>query len=225
MSLTSPGRDTDRDWEAIAASDPYFGSLNNPRYKGQNLPPEIVDEFFQTGAAEVAHLLRLFDRSFSRPERFTHVIDFGCGVGRLLRALVPLTENLTGVDVSQPMLKTARRHVPDAILVPHIPDGPFDWINSFVVFQHILPERGMDLLEQLLARAAPNCLLSLHFTISVLAREDQGDVGRISLYEYDVPLILNCLADAGFTRVVTEYLRHGEDRALRLVSARGRYAI
>lgn len=224
MTKPRPNRDTDRDWETIAKSDPYFGSLTNPAFKGKTLSPEIQAAFLESGRSDIAHTLALFRRNFQPPERFFHGLDFGCGAGRWLTAMVPHTDALTGVDVSKSMRKVAKAQVKSATITPTLPEGRFDWINSFAVFQHIMPERGLELLDDLLAVAAPDACLSVHFAIDVLPRPDQGNVGRISLYAYDFPTILGRMAKAGFSRVVTEYLDHGMDKGVRLISARGRFA-
>lgn len=224
MTLPSPDRDTDRDWELIGQTRPFYGSLSDPRFDAAELDSEARAAFIASGEADIAHTLSLFQRFFSPPERLTHALDFGCGAGRLLPAMSAHAHRLSAVDISSGMIGKAKSFAPNAVYSRGIPDGPFDWINSLVVFQNILPARGLTLLDELLARAAPDGLLSVHFTISVAPRPDKGDVGRISLYQYDLPTILDRLASAGFSRVVTEYLDHGADKGVRLITARGAFA-
>lgn len=49
-------------------------------------------------------------------------------------------------------------------LLDAFPDEPADWVNSFLVFQHILPERGIFLLRRLFACLAPGGVATLHLT-------------------------------------------------------------
>jgi SAM-dependent methyltransferase len=75
-------------------------------------------------------------------------LDFGCGAGRSTRFLRGLGFDVTGVDVSQPMLEQARALDPggDYRLVGHgdlgsLPGGTFDLILSAFTFDNI-PTRG-----------------------------------------------------------------------------------
>ncbi len=45
------------------------------------------------------------------------------------------------------------------------PEGPFDWLNSYIVFQHIQPETGYQILAGLLEKAARAAVVSLHLTV------------------------------------------------------------
>ena len=64
--------------------------------------------FFATGEAEIAHVLAVADglRPVARTGR---ALDFGCGVGRLTRALGTRFERAVGVDISEAMVAQARR--------------------------------------------------------------------------------------------------------------------
>ena len=225
-------RDTDADWHAIGASDPFAGATGNVRLRGTALSEAGRGALLAGGAADIAHTHAMLARHFAPPERFGHGLDFGCGVGRHLAAMGGHCRAVTGVDVSRPMLAQARSLAPDAALSTDIPDGPFDWINSLVVFQHILPARGLALLERLLAVCAPDAALSLHVALRVPPPTpgepgpgpDPGpDPGHVSLFAYDLPEVLGRLAGAGFASVHAEWLSMGEVHGVRLFSARGRY--
>ena len=76
-----------------------------------------------------------------------HVVDIGCGVGRLTRALAGRADRVTGIDVSSEMLTRARELNPDLTSVDWIQgdgeslqpigDSSKDGCFSHVVFQHI----------------------------------------------------------------------------------------
>ena len=66
-------------WEANAKKDPLFSILSS----GGNLS---VDDFFATGEEEISRVFDFMRQSgvLVKPEIF---LDFGCGVGRISRAL------------------------------------------------------------------------------------------------------------------------------------------
>ena len=97
------GRDFGRD-------DPYFGVLSHEEYSGENLTPTGVEKFFKSGEAHVAQLLALIERT-TIPLRSGRVLDFGCGVGRLLIPLATRFCDANGVDVSEGMLTECKKNL------------------------------------------------------------------------------------------------------------------
>jgi len=103
-----------------------------------------ADEFWRSGDDIIDRSLELFGRSFDGSER---VLDIGCGIGRLTRALSSRAANVVGVDVSDEMVRQAREALADVGNVEielgnghdlgGLADGSFDAVYSFVVFQHI----------------------------------------------------------------------------------------
>jgi ubiquinone/menaquinone biosynthesis C-methylase UbiE len=103
-----------------------------------------ADAFWRSGDEVVDRSLGMFGLSFNGSER---VLDIGCGVGRLTRALSTRAASVVGIDVSDEMVKQAREAVADLGNVDiqlgngtdlaGLPDSSFDAAFSFVVFQHI----------------------------------------------------------------------------------------
>jgi ubiquinone/menaquinone biosynthesis C-methylase UbiE len=135
-----------RDWEDLGDLDPCWAVLADPehRFGRWNL-----DEFFRSGEQQIASLSTDMQRLGS-PARRERALDFGCGVGRLTRALSPHFRHCYGVDVSAPMISSARalnaafhncefvrNDYPDLRMFP---DAHFDLIYSVLVLQH-LPTR------------------------------------------------------------------------------------
>src|SRR5437763_375944 len=71
------------DGEERAAIDPLYAILSEPSKRGGRWDK---DEFLATGAQEVASLVAKAGR-LGYPKRRTTALDFGCGVGRIARAL------------------------------------------------------------------------------------------------------------------------------------------
>jgi ubiquinone/menaquinone biosynthesis C-methylase UbiE len=91
-------------WEALGTNDPYWAVLTDP---GKKAGRWNKAEFFQTGIDEIGSLLKKISRLGIQP-RFELALDYGCGVGRLSRALSTSFERVLGIDISDAMLSEAR---------------------------------------------------------------------------------------------------------------------
>lgn len=189
-------RNTDEDWQHYGAFEPYYGVLTHERFLRANLTDEALDEFWRTGQDDVQRFWKELVRLYGERE-VQRALDFGCGVGRLTQAIAKLADTAVGVDVSPEMIVEGRSRAPSNVeLTVDMPDGPFDWINSYIVFQHIPPNRGYDLFERLLSRAGETCLLSVHFTFFKDGRglNDHGiDAMRFGTWDGEVirPIMRN----------------------------------
>jgi SAM-dependent methyltransferase len=134
-----------RDWDELADVDPVWAVLASPA-AGRRWQ---LDEFFRTGAGELSGALDVAGK-LGRPHRFGAALDFGCGLGRLTRALAERFDEAVGVDVSARMLAQARRLNADRVncrfVLTEAGDlgmfaaGSFDLVYSSIVLQH-LPTR------------------------------------------------------------------------------------
>jgi len=238
LGSSSLARDTDQDWRVIAETEPFFGVLANERFLSGNLTPVAVEEFYETGRADIAHVVdTLTDVSRSRFAPDT-ALDFGCGVGRLSFPMASYARRVIGVDVADDMLRVAReqaeaRHVAAVEFRSTLPDENVDWINSLIVFQHIPPERGYDILGELVDRLAPHGFVSVQMTvfrdrrhtaeiirdladhtfdgrtIELLGGPEKASLGSMSMYDYDMNRVLRILFMGGITSVVAEHTNHG----------------
>ena len=87
-----------RDWEDLAKLDAFRAVL---------VEPQSEEEFFRSGADEVAAVLAEAER-LGRPAQRERALDFGCGLGRLTRALAGSFAECVGVDISATMVERAR---------------------------------------------------------------------------------------------------------------------
>ena len=132
-----------QDWERLAEVDALWAVLTRPGRKGGRWD---VEEFFATGEAEIAHVFSVAD-SLGRPARRERALDFGCGVGRLTRALGARFESALGVDISAGMVEQARRlneafpscefRVNATSDLAQLETGSFDLVYSSIALQHI----------------------------------------------------------------------------------------
>jgi ubiquinone/menaquinone biosynthesis C-methylase UbiE len=133
-------------WDELAKLDPLWVILHEPDKKhgrwGQ-------DEFFARGEAEVSSLLTRCHELGITP-RYGRALDFGCGVGRLTRALGSRFSECVGMDISSEMVSLARKFNEEFSNCEFVvslsdklpfPDESFDFVSTFIVLQHIHTER------------------------------------------------------------------------------------
>ena len=174
--MTILANDSDRDWECFGRNDPYFGVVVDARFHRERLTPEAIEEFFATGRTHVDRVFEVIHRHLDPSFAPKRTLEFGCGVGRVLVALAARTERIVGVDVSESMLREAARNcdmrgVTNVELVQGSSAlaglaGRFDLVHSFIVLQHVPPERGLRLLEHLVDLVADDGIAVLHVLYS-----------------------------------------------------------
>lgn len=135
-----------RDWDEIGRLDALWAILSDPMKRHGRWD---VDEFMATGQREIDAMLATAER-WNLPERRDHALDFGCGVGRLTRALAIHFAGVTGVDISDVMVSRAKAihaDMPNCVFevlleggLSAMPDRSFNCIYSRIVLQHI-PDR------------------------------------------------------------------------------------
>ena len=154
-----------RDWEELAAADPLWAILAGPDQRGGRWDTE---KFFATGEQEIAELLDSMEQ-VGGIEQSGRALDFGCGVGRLTRALAGRFGEAVGVDISEEMVRLARElneDVPGSSFVVNtkadlsvFDDSSFDLVYTTLVLQH-LPRRELQraYLEEFLRVLRPGGL-------------------------------------------------------------------
>jgi SAM-dependent methyltransferase len=126
-------------WDLRAGEDPFFYVDTR-----QALGAPDEEAFWRAGEEVVDHLLESFGLSL-RPTEV--VVEIGCGIGRLTRALAHRVGSVDALDVSQTMLDHARKHNPelgnvrwihgDGSTLAPLTGASYDACVSFVVFQHL----------------------------------------------------------------------------------------
>jgi 2-polyprenyl-3-methyl-5-hydroxy-6-metoxy-1,4-benzoquinol methylase len=158
-------RNTQRHWEKLARTDPFWAVLTDDHKKGNQWR---LAEFFRTGAAAVeADLATVQARC---PDmKFGAALDFGCGVGRLSQALAGRFQRVVGVDISGAMLDLARSHNRHGRRVEYLlntredlrllADGQFDFVYSLITLQHLEPAYARRYIAEFVRVAAPGGLI------------------------------------------------------------------
>ncbi len=167
----------EQDWQELGIIDPFYAVLSHADKKfGQ------WDEraFFTTGESEIASLMkRAGDLTYPK-ERGT-ALDFGCGVGRLTRALSAFFSTVDGVDISASMVEQAKRlhhHLPSCRFIQNtepnlslFPSDHFDLIYSSIVLQHVSdPDAVKSYLAEFVRTLKPNGLAAFHLPIHLPIR-------------------------------------------------------
>ena len=140
----------EQDWNELAALDPYWAILTT---SGKRFGRWDHDEFFATGTAEAAALVDRIEE-LGHPLNRERALDFGCGLGRLTRALGQHFAQCVGVDISENMVLRARELNADVRGVSFVvnragdlglfADGSFDLIYTTIVLQHIPDRRTIE---------------------------------------------------------------------------------
>jgi SAM-dependent methyltransferase len=241
----TPVRDTDMDWREIGDSQPFWGVLTHPQFRRENLNAESLAAFYASGAEHMAELAGIFEQLTGEAFHASAALDFGCGTGRLAEAMKGYADAVTGYDISPGMLEAARKHGAGKVdYTGDMPGGMFDWVNSYIVFQHIPPARGLELLATLLGRLAPRGYVSLHFTIYRNAEHrgvappgvrvsrvrrvarwlrrqaprlmPQPPAGTMMMYDYDLNRLCEMLNRAGIDRMLLVHEDHGGHHGVKI---------
>jgi len=132
----------EQEWDAMVVIDPLWAILSDPAKRGGGWETK---EFLATGEGDVAHLVGVAQRS-GRPLAHSQALDFGCGVGRLTRALASRFGEAIGVDVSGEMIRQAEAGSTEVGNIRFVHDstpnlvrlgpGTFDLVLSLFVLQH-----------------------------------------------------------------------------------------
>jgi SAM-dependent methyltransferase len=227
-------RSSSTEWDELGAREPYFAVLTDERFLRGRID---LKEFYATGEADVERLL-----DGLHPQS---ALDFGCGVGRLTRALARRVPDVVGVDAAPSMLRLAAEAVPSATFLSEIPERRFDFVCSLIVFQHIPLREGYRLVDQLLGIVADGGTAALHFTfrrpggaLRRLARRirarvplvhriaarlegDRRGLPYMQMNEYDRDAILARFSAAGFGEPKLVPTDHGGIEGAIVMARRG----
>jgi ubiquinone/menaquinone biosynthesis C-methylase UbiE len=156
-----------RDWDDLAAEDLYWSILSDPDKRFED---RAAEAFFASGRTEIDGVLTRA-AGLGLPEAFGNALDFGCGAGRLTRALAVRFDEVVGVDISARMIEEAQALNRDCAnctfelnVAPDLRrfgDASFDGVYSSIVLQHLPSNSSIErYLEELVRVLRPGGLLA-----------------------------------------------------------------
>ncbi len=153
-------------WDKLGEIDAMWAIVtNDPSKLGHGWQ---ADEFFATGRVEIDGIFTTLDRLAPDLARGA-ALDFGCGVGRLSRALARRYARVVGVDIAPSMIRQAgelNADVPQCEwLVNDQSDlrvfagDTFDLVYSNVVLQHMRPEYAYAYMREFVRVTKPGGMI------------------------------------------------------------------
>lgn len=218
-----------KQWEALG-TDPYWAVLSDPAKKDGKWNKA---EFFQTGRDEIESLLaKILDLGVA--PKLALALDYGCGVGRLSRALSKSFGRVLGVDISEAMLSEARwanaefENIQflcnDGKSLSDVADGSVDFVYSNIVLQHSPRENQRLLIKEFCRVLRPGGVLVfqtpshenirtikgiLHLllgnrVLNIVRRIKDGKSRVMEMHTINRSDVLALLRDAGMLALETE---------------------
>ena len=125
-------------WNQAADENPYWYVSSYGSYDANR----NLEEFWASGLAIWTEIKQATGYT---PKPADTVVEVGCGVGRLTRAIAPDVGQVMALDISERMLAIARQaglpnadfRAVDGFALPGIPDRSVDLALAFCVFQHL----------------------------------------------------------------------------------------
>jgi len=147
-------------WNALGENNALGAILTSDGRMGAWTLPE----FLATGVIDVNRFMTDLDRIAPSTAR-RRALDFGCGVGRITRALAEHFDTVVGVDVAPSMIARAREVNADSpactfvlnrsATLDQLADGSFDVVYCRLVLQHIRPAIVRGYIREFVRLAAP----------------------------------------------------------------------
>tara|TARA_B100001750_G_C15485166_1_gene587837 strand:+ start:308 stop:1195 length:888 start_codon:yes stop_codon:yes gene_type:complete len=131
-------------------------------------------DFWQSGVNDCEKILGRNSDRFSnilqgKDPKKMHVLEIGCGIGRLLIPMSNIFQNVVGIDISPEMVRIGKektQEISNCEIVENngsdlslFSDNYFDFCYSFIVFQHI-PEKKIveEYIKEVSRVLKPGCL-------------------------------------------------------------------
>lgn len=232
-------------WKNIGKTDPYFGVLTHEEYRSENLDDNSKQAFFASGERHINRVAKVFNEMFPKQVfQPVNALDFGCGIGRLSLALAGHCQQVMGVDVSPAMLVEAQANqVSRGInnvrfqLVSEnsgFLSEQYDYIHSSMVFQHIHPNDGMEILNHLLFHLSSGgkAFLQITYHTNASVKKKWKRYLRINypgfanllfrdqdyafpMFDYDLNAVFDCFQRHDIKQVRTGFGSSGAHRFIR----------
>jgi SAM-dependent methyltransferase len=163
-----------QDWQELAELDPLWAIASSPDKRFGRWERE---EFFATGERDVAKVMDALAAHGLEPARGL-ALDFGCGVGRVSRALAARFDRVVGVDIAPAMIARGRELNADCDDIDLrvnaggdlavVGDLRFDFALTRIVLQH-QPSRAVarHCVEELIRVLRPGGVLVFQIPVHI----------------------------------------------------------
>ncbi len=179
----------------MARENPLFAVMTTDEMAeapSADFSPELVEKLFAKGR-------RLFGKHIAGP--LTHmpdpkdqalVVEYGCGVGRMLKAASAAGYRVAGIDISPTMLGHCRRLVPEAEALyvldedgrTAMPSGSASAVFSYAVVQHISRlSRYLLAFDEMCRILKPGGVLAVHLNCQDFEAGDFANPGGTENHE------------------------------------------
>jgi SAM-dependent methyltransferase len=231
---------SDKEWERIGRKEPFYGVWTDESFLTALRDDQAEERFWLSGERHIQSVFHFVWAHLKPNFSPRNALDFGCGVGRITIPMAEKCVEVLGVDVSTSMLDVAQKQLTEKsignVSLAHSSDGlfpgpdRFDFIHSYIVFQHIAPSQGYRILDQLLARLASGGIGVVHFSFDNykrsiwLRRLHQLPVGKqignclrgkrlsepvMQMNEYDMNHVMSRIKSIADGEVHIEFTDHG----------------
>lgn len=176
-------------WVNFGKTEPFWSVITNENFKSHTLSEKSIENFFNTGKQHIDYLEKILN-DHNMTFKNNTVLDFGCGIGRLMKNLYPICREVYGMDVSASHLDLAKKHVPGANFylvddfekLPEITEKP-DIIYSILTLQHNRPELIKKYSKMLINMLKPSGIALLHIPYKINNYTNfNDDVNRMEMH-------------------------------------------
>ncbi len=155
-----------KNWEGLAQNDALWSILTDKKLRGEKWDKS---QFFNSGKQEVENILAYLKEQQVQPVDFELVMDFGCGAGRISRALSQHFNKVVGVDASPTMIALAEeenQEFTDKVSfklnqvedLGQFPDNSFSMTFTVITLQHIPSAQSVGFITEFIRLIKPGGL-------------------------------------------------------------------
>jgi len=162
-------------WEEKAKENPLFAVMTTANYARsdpQTFSAEELEFFFDKGRRVWRNIIKPRVSLAKTGAADPFIVEYGCGMGRILKAIVEDGGRAGGIDISPTMLDHCRRLVPKVADRVYLLDGGGrsampsacgDVVFSFAVMKHIASLKAYDAaLDEIMRVMKPGAALILN---------------------------------------------------------------
>jgi SAM-dependent methyltransferase len=152
--------------KALGEAEPWWSIVPDDRFRAGRIDAATLAAFWESGKSEADQCETMLRRHNMVPGAFRTCLEFGCGVGRVTRALAGRFPRVIATDISTSHLEIARRALDEAGLIAvntvllssnaafeALPR--FEALVSVQALQYLPPPVARHFLERLLERLKP----------------------------------------------------------------------